>query len=173
MLYPATVYRVLIASPSDVASERAAIRRVVFEWNSNHSIEQEAVVLPVMWEFEATPEMGEPPQAILNRQLVNSSDILIGMFWTRLGTPTTREESGTVEEINEFLEQRKPVLLYFSTAAVTPSRVEHEQFRKLTEFKHRCRQQGIVFDYESINDLGGLIHRHLLATVRRLRVRPT
>jgi hypothetical protein len=170
MAYEATVYRVLIASPSDVANERMAIRRVVFEWNSNHSLEQNTVVLPVMWEFEAAPEMGEPPQAILNRQLVHSSDILIGMFWTRLGTPTTREESGTVEEINEFLHQRKPVLLYFSSAAATPSRVDPDQYRKLTEFKHRCRRQGIVFDYESIDDLSGLIHRHLLATVRRLRL---
>jgi hypothetical protein len=170
MPYPAKVYRVLIASPSDVASERASIRRVVFEWNSNHSIEQQAVVLPVMWEFEATPEMGDRPQGILNRQLVNSSDILVGMFWTRLGTPTEREESGTVEEIQEFLKARKPVLLYFSTAPASPSRIDPEQHRKLSEFKRRCRQQGIVFDYESIEDLGGMIHRHLLATVRRLRV---
>jgi hypothetical protein len=62
------------------------------------------------------------------------------------------------------------VLLYFSSAGVAPSRIDPDQFRKLTEFKHRCRRQGIVFDYESIDDLGGLIHRHLLATVRRLRL---
>jgi hypothetical protein len=171
MVYQARVHRVLIASPSDVANERMAIRRTVFEWNSVHSLEQQAVVLPVMWEFEATPEMGEPPQGILNRQLVNSSDILIGIFWTRLGTPTGREESGTVEEIKEFLDKGKSVLLYFSSAPTVPSRLDPEQFRKLTEFKHWCRQRGIVFDYESTDDLGELIRRHLLATVRRLQPR--
>ncbi|HEY7031912.1 MAG TPA: hypothetical protein VH482_11310 [Thermomicrobiales bacterium] len=115
--------------------------------------------------------MGESPQEILNRQLVHSSDILIGIFWTRLGTPTGREASRTVEEIQEFRQQRKPVLLYFSSVPVVPSHLDPEQYRKLTEFKRECRQQGIVFDYESVDDLKELVRRHLLATVRRLTPR--
>ena len=79
--------------------------------------------------------MGDRPQALLNEQLVFDADILIGVFWTRLGMPTGREESGTVEEIREFLERGKPVLLYFSKRPIAPDRLDPEQFRKLTEFQ--------------------------------------
>jgi len=58
--------------------------------------------------------MGDRPQAILNKQLGEISNILIGIFWTRLGTHTGQAESGTVEEIEEFMKAGKPVLLYFS-----------------------------------------------------------
>jgi hypothetical protein len=33
---------------------------------------------------------------------VESGDILMGVFWTRLGTPTGKAPSGTVEEIEHF-----------------------------------------------------------------------
>lgn len=126
-----------------------------------------------MWETHALPEMGDRPQVPINEQIVNDADILVGVFWTRLGTPTGREESGTVEEIRAFLRQQKPVLLYFSNAPARPDRVDPDQFQKLTEFKHQCRRQGIVFDYQSVEELGDLLRRHLLATIRRLQAAPS
>jgi hypothetical protein len=52
-----------------------------------------------MWEISATPAAGDRPQAIINRQVVDQADILVGAFWTRLGTPAGRALSGTVEEM--------------------------------------------------------------------------
>ena len=43
------------------------------------------------------PQMGDRPQELINKQLVGHCDLLIGSFWTRLGTPTGRAESGTAE----------------------------------------------------------------------------
>ncbi len=57
---------------------------------------------------------GDRPQGIINNQVVRNCDMLIGAFWTRLGSPTGVEESGTVEEIKWFLKQQKPVMLYYS-----------------------------------------------------------
>lgn len=83
----ASILRVLIASPSDVDEEREAIRRVMEQWNAQYSSTLGAVLLPVDWRTHATLEMGERPQGILNRQLVETSDIVVAVFWTRLGTP--------------------------------------------------------------------------------------
>jgi Domain of unknown function (DUF4062) len=168
MPYQATVHRVVIASPADVAAERREVQQLVFSWNNYFSQVTGVVLLPVMWETHATARMGDRPQALNIRQLVDDSDILIGILWTRLGTPTGRSASGTVEEIRRFMCQKKPALLYFSTASVHPRELDLEQYRKLAEFKQVCRRQGIVVDYEAVDELRALVHQHLLATVRRL-----
>ena len=43
------------------------------------------------------------------------------MFWTKLGTPTGVADSGTVEEIDQFVEANKPAMLYFSSRPAGPT----------------------------------------------------
>ena len=45
--------------------------------------------------------MGERAQAIINRQIVKDSDLVVAIFWTRIGTPTGVAQSGMIEEIEE------------------------------------------------------------------------
>ncbi|WP_198391594.1 hypothetical protein [Burkholderia ubonensis] len=61
MSYQATVYKVMIASPGDVAAERNIIREILNEWNTVHSEKMKIVLLPVGWETHSSPEMGAPP----------------------------------------------------------------------------------------------------------------
>ncbi len=114
MAFGATAYEVMIASPGDVEKERQVVRAAVHEWNAVHSRDRAVVLLPVGWETHATPEMGDRPQAIINKQLLRDCDLLIAVFWTRLGTPTGVASSGTVEEIEEHLAADKPAMIYFS-----------------------------------------------------------
>jgi hypothetical protein len=117
------------------------------------------------------PEMGDRPQAIINKQLVESCDVLIGAFWTRIGTHTGVAESGTVEEIEEFIKAGKPVLLYFSSAPVVLESVDQDQYRRLTEFRKNVEGRGLVQRYEAVADLREKLARHLTATARRLASR--
>jgi len=91
MPYSATVYRVLVASPSDVVDERRAIPEIIHQWNRENSFSSKRVLEAVKWETHCTPEMGDRPQEIVNRQVVRDCDILIGVFWTRLGSPNGKE----------------------------------------------------------------------------------
>ena len=50
MAYSARVFRVLIASPSDVEEERDAVVSVIQAWNDLHSRSREIVLLPLRWE---------------------------------------------------------------------------------------------------------------------------
>jgi hypothetical protein len=149
----ATVFEILLASPSDLPDERTSFRALVEEWNILHGRRRECVLEPVLWETHSTPEFGDRPQALLNRQVVDSCDALIGMFWTRLGTPTGQAASGTVEEIDRFVTQGKPVLLYFSAHPVEPDHVDVAQLTALREFKRACRTRSLVEEYESPEDL--------------------
>src|SRR5687768_7296530 len=99
MAFPAQVLRVMIASPSDLSEERLAATEAINEWNAQHSAAERTILLPVKWETHAIPRAGARPQEVINQQLVQSADILLGLFWTKLGTSTGVAESGTVEEI--------------------------------------------------------------------------
>jgi hypothetical protein len=135
MSFKAETYRVLIASPSDMAEERQAATDAINEWNVQHAAAESVVLLPVKWETHATPKSGVRPQQAINDQLVGRADILIGMFWTKLGTSTGVAESGTVEEIDQFVAAGKPALLYFSHRLIDPDKIDLKQTQKLRSYK--------------------------------------
>lgn len=170
MPFSATVFNVLIASPSDVPSEREAIAQSLHEWNALNSQETGNVLLPVMWESHSAPAMGDRPQGIINDQVVRSCDMLIGAFWTRLGSPTGVEDSGTVEEIKWFLKNSKPVMLYYSKAQVDLDSIDTTQLEKLKEFKKSIRDKGIQEQYCSIDELKQKLSRHLTIVMRGMSV---
>jgi hypothetical protein len=165
MPFTASVLRVLVASPGDTKCERELLRRVVREWNDDHTEDTSTVLLPVLWESHAVPEMGGRPQAILNRQF-EKCDVLIGAFWTRLGTPTGEEASGTVEEIRRFMKDGKPILLYFSDQPAAPSTVDTGQIEALRAFQEECKRDGVVFTYDSLDALERMASKHLNRLVR-------
>lgn len=161
MSYTANTFNVMIASPGDVASERAIIRDVVYEWNAVHSGTRKIVLLPVGWETHSSPEMGAPAQQIINRQVLNKCDFLVGVFWTRLGTPTEKHLSGTVEEIEEHIASGKPAMLYFSSQPVAMDTVDLDQIQKLKAFKQSCQSRGLYEGYDSHGEFKEKFYRHL------------
>src|ERR1700677_4512343 len=116
MPYEATILRVLIASPSDLAEEREAATQAIHEWNALHAADDSLVLLPVKWETHATPRAGIRPQQAINEQLVQSADIVVGLFWTKFGTNTGVPESGTAEETAQIVAASKPALSFFPGA---------------------------------------------------------
>src|SRR3954451_18617701 len=131
MSFEAAVYNVMIASPGDVVTERNVAREVIAEWNAVHSSTRNLVLMPVGWETHSAPTMGKPPQEVINEQLLRNADLLVGIFWTRIGTATSTYASGTVEEIEEHLNADKPAMLYFSEAPVRADAVATEQYGQL------------------------------------------
>lgn len=155
------IFRALVASPSDCTHERRLIPEVIAEWNAVHSLSNAAVIEPVLWETHSRPDLGGRPQGIINKQLVANCDLLIGAFWTRLGTPTGEAVSGTAEEIEQFRGAGKPVLLYFSGAPVVPESLDAEQYAALTAYRKSLGDQGLYFKYESLAEFRALLQRHI------------
>ncbi|MEV8829985.1 hypothetical protein AB0063_16605 [Klebsiella pneumoniae] len=170
MSFSATVLNVLIASPSDVPEEREAITESLYEWNALNSQTSGFVLLPVRWESHSAPAMGDRPQGIINDQVVRNCDMLIGAFWTRLGSPTGIEESGTVEEIKWFLKQQKPVMLYYSKKQVDLDLIDTQQLEKLKDFKKSIRDKGIQEQYTNVDELKMKLLRQLTIVLREVSV---
>ena len=168
MAYSARVFQLLVASPGDVPSERQAITEIIHDWNDLNSSERQVVVLPVRWETHSSPELGAPPQAIINRQLADQCDFVVSVFSTRMGTPTENADSGTAEEIDRAGTAGKPVMLYFSNAPVPPAEIDTKQLERVREFRAKTYPQGIVEDYDSLQEFRDKFARHLSRTVRNL-----
>jgi hypothetical protein len=164
--FDARVVRVLIASPGDTVNERQVLRGALEDWNGLNA-DQGVMVLPLMWERDATPEMGDRPQGVINRQLVDLADMLIGVFWTRLGTATSEAESGTVEEIERCIEAGKPVLLYFSSKPVVLDSVDQDEYARLKSVQEDLEKRGLVDRFESEEELYRKVTAALTKTIRK------
>ncbi|AJH80391.1 DUF4062 domain-containing protein [Bacillus thuringiensis] len=165
MSFKADVLRVLIASPSDVENERNEIEEAIFKWNIQYAEQMNVVLLPSRWEEDVVPTYrGDDPQQIINEQMVNKCDILVGVFWTKLGSPTVNHSSGTLEEINIFIEQGKEVMVYFVDKSVPRAGINYEELKMVDEYKRNYGKKGIYSPYNV-----GNIAKHLFKKVEEYR----
>jgi len=156
---------VVIASPMDVMEERDAILKVFTSWNGAHD---DAVLIPVMFESASVPALGAPPQTLLNPRLIETSDLLIGIFWSKLGTPTPTAPSGSVEEIREFIRLKGPqcVMLYFCMRDVPPHQAV--EVERVNQFKREMQSRGLYEEYRTVEEFERKLYHQIGIKVREL-----
>ncbi|NMR30916.1 DUF4062 domain-containing protein [Crystallibacter degradans] len=152
MSYVANVLSVMIASPSDLPEARDAVEAAIHGWNVAHSHNRQVVLLPWRWEDNAVPTLGDRPQALINAQGVDKSDIVFALFGSRLGSPTGEAISGTVEEVERAEQQGKHVHVYFSNGPL-PNDVDVEQLTAVRNFKEALQKKGILGEFSSPSEL--------------------
>lgn len=172
-----SVYRCLIISPSDLAEEREALVKAISGWNAHIGRGRGVMVEAVLWETHSRPEVGAPPQATLNAQLVdNDCDLGIAVFRARLGSPTETHESGSLEEIDRLLERGAQVLLYRSNVPIQPQEIERglEQFARLQTAMDARAKRALYSRYNSVGELREQVTRHMTSLIdNSLRVAHT
>lgn len=163
------IVTIIIASPSDIKAERESIPRIFDTWNSAH---KDVILKPLMFESGSVPEMGDHPQHILNKQLVEKGDLLIAIFWSKLGTPTPTAKSGTIEEIREFIRIKGPsrVMVYFCTRPlpVSPGNLKLEEIQTLNDFKEEMRTECLYKEFTSTDKFEALLYPNLDIKVSQL-----
>lgn len=159
-MYHAKVLEVFIASPSDVTIERNLTEKIVQEWNAIHSKNNGTILLPMRWEKNVYSDFSSTPQNIINKQILENADVLIAIFWSKIGTPTKEHESGTVEELRLHIEAKKPAIVVFSKKPL-PQDYDRVQFDQLQLFKKWCQSCGVYFEFERSNDFNELIRNQL------------
>jgi len=148
LAFSAQVLRILIASPSDVQDEREITTQVIQEWNDQNSADRQVVLLPLRWETHSAPSIGRP-QEIINQQVVDHCDLVIGIFWSRLGTPTGKADSGTLEEIERVIKSGMPVMIYFSKAKQDIDDIDPDQLARLRQFKKDISDDVLLSEYST------------------------
>jgi hypothetical protein len=163
---------VLIASPGDAATGRDAVEHALHAWNDHRSEDAGFVLRPRRWEIASVPvaAAGEYAQSVINQQLVDECDIVIALFYNRLGTPTRRAASGTAEEVQRTVAAGKPVHVYFS-GMPRPSQLDTRQLDALMAFKRLI--EGLTKDFVSEADLASYVGPAIERDIRVIRTLTT
>jgi len=165
----ATVLFVMIASPADITEAREHAHLAITRWNESNTANRNIVLVPLRWETSAVPMLGRHPQALINSQLVEKSDIVIALFGSRLGAVTAAAVSGTAEEIETAQSAGKPVHLYFSEAP-HPNDVDPDQLKALAGFKKEMEARGLYGSFRNPEELTAHIWQAIEHDIAQLTI---
>jgi hypothetical protein len=162
------LFRLFVGAPSDVTNEQVIIPRLIEEWNRDHGPAARARVEFMNWRTHSRPEAGDRPQALINKQVVDRSDIVVGLFRTRFGSPTGVADSGTEEEIRRGIKQGKEVLVYFASLPKPKRSRGRGEFARIESFKRKYGRQALYHVYTDDMAFEAAFRQHLAATMNRL-----
>jgi formylglycine-generating enzyme required for sulfatase activity len=151
---------VFLASPGDVLKERGIVEEVIAELNRSVASEKGVVLQVVRWENDAFPGYGKDAQSIINEQIAAMANyaLFVGIMWNRIGTPTPRASSGTVEEFELAKKAaaqngRPEIWFYFREAASNLDTEDQlKQKKKVVEFRRQYKAKGMPWTYRKPAD---------------------
>jgi hypothetical protein len=171
---PRTI-RLFVASPGDVQRERDSILGIVNELNRTCGwlLGDAAPWLKVrLWETDTYPDAGRA-QALITDQ-IGQYDIFIGVLWKRIGTPSDKAESGTIEEFEtayaRWQQTQLPhICFYFNRAAIAPpaSISEAEQLLGVAKFRERLGNLVLIREYDGASLFADAIRPNLVQIIGR------
>ena len=146
------ILTIFVASPSDVSEERDRLDNIVNGLNSALARQTGIRLELLRWERDVSPAVGQDSQAVINDQIPQDYDVFVGILWNRLGSPTRRADSGTAEEY-EMAKARHDdnpdglrLMLYFKNSPPeTMKGFDPDQYKKVTEFRSRVEEEGVLF----------------------------
>ncbi len=155
--------KIFASSPSDVYDELNSIKLAVDEINKTVGKQNSFIVEILNWQEDTYSLKGEDAQDVINQQIDSEYDILISVMWMKAGTPTKRDQSGTIEEINRALSNNKRFLIYFKTAP--PSNLKDivpDEITKINGFKEALGEKGVLYkEFNTISNFEKLLRIHL------------
>jgi hypothetical protein len=162
--------KIFLASPGDVSTERNHVVKVVEEINRTVAPDK-GVVLEVIRSENAYPGYGKDGQAIINEQIGKMSDyvLFIGIMWNRVGTPTKRDISGTIEEFKRarrtFNRIGQPEIWFYfrSISEGLKTKAELEQQEKVKRFKNSFSKNGwgLFREYKNPSEFRNKLREHI------------
>jgi len=88
--------RIFVASPRDVADERASIATIIEDLKA--LAEYVGVTLELLDWRRVVPDLGRPEQVIIDQLKPTMWDLFIGILWHRFGTPPQKTDPQTGKE---------------------------------------------------------------------------
>ncbi len=146
------VLQIFVGSPTDVNDERELLDKVVAELNRTLSNNIGVTLELLKSETHVHPSSSTYPQAVVNEQIGQEYDAFIGIFWGKIGTPTLKAISGSVEEFELAYSRRRAnnnkspeLMIYFKDAPIEYSKIDVKQFSAVQEFKSSMSEKGVFY----------------------------
>ncbi len=158
-----TTLTLFLSSPSDLAPERAVVKRILDNINKSISPTQKLRIELWGWEDSAVPGVALTPQSVIERQ-IPEHDIYVGLMWKRFGTATEEFGSGTEQEFRRSLASHhenaapRDIIFLFKTSIEGLDTLDIEQYTKVVKFKDELGELGVLHNtFREIHDLEELL----------------
>jgi|JI10StandDraft_1071094.scaffolds.fasta_scaffold594822_1 hypothetical protein len=168
MAYPGNIFQVMIGCPADAEKDLQIILDCISDWNIANSSPRQAAILPLHWRTNLLPQFGKSSQEVINKTLLAEADVLVVLFWNRIGSATREDISGTVEEIKKHSSTGKPTFIYFSLDISEANWVDAAQLESLKSFKKDIRDISTYIEYNNPEELRRVFTRHLTQLFNQL-----
>ena len=168
------VWRVLISAPSDIEIERACVDYAIRTVNRALEARGDKLRLELRsWRHDVVPGAhAESVQDLIESQLrFDDCEIVIGIFWKKLGSPVPGAPSGSARELRIARDAwktagRPHILTYFNQERFSSgsSIAEAQNYVALLEFKEELRNRKILtVDYDGNREFERLLTTDLLS----------
>lgn len=166
--------RIVVASPGDVLRECETVSKVLEELNKGVAADRGLLLEAIRWETDTYPGFHpEGPQGLIDPILrIEDSDVVIGIFWKRFGTPVKDAGSGAEHEFKLAYEgwrqkQQPEVMVYFNQKPYRPqSKEETDQWGRVLEFREAFPKEGLWWPYKKTTEFEWLLRTHLTNFLR-------
>lgn len=169
-----THYKVFIASPGGLESERKAFKNALVSHNDADAIERSCYFQPIGWEI-TLGGTGRPQEKI--NQDLRKCDYFVLLLWNRWGSPTGKDgvSSGTHEEFalaNDLLIDEsapmKEVVVFFRGVDATLLSDPGPQLQRVLDFKRQIEEEKkLLFEtFDSPESFAEKLKRHLASWTR-------
>jgi len=154
-------HNILLSCPGDVVRLVPTVFGALDDFNEHYSDSHKIELHGRHWSRDMYPKSGGKPQDLINEVVVPNCDAAIAIFWCKLGSPTDKYESGTVEEIEQMLDMGRQVFLYFSKESL-PYEIFAEGIDPgIADFKKRYKDRGVYWEFRTEEELSELLSTHL------------
>ena len=162
------IYRIFVASPSDVTPERECLDGVISEVNQLNGKSKGIRFELIRWETHTYPDIGTDSQEVINKQIGKDYDIFLGIMWSRAGTATLRSQSGTIEEFENAYKihcsnpDKINIMFYFKDTPIKLTEIDPNQLNLIKNFRTKLKENGVLFrSFESIEEFKKLVRMNL------------
>src|SRR5262249_18876117 len=126
------------------------------------------------WETDSYPGFHpEGPQGLIDPLLdIGGCDLVIAIFWSKMGTPTPSGQTGTEREFTTALEsfkrhQRPQIMVYFCDRPVPPD-ANVEQLARVKRFRASVEDaKGLYWPYTTVQDFERTVAANLRNYLRQ------
>ena len=154
MAHKFTHYNIVVSCPSDMVGDRKKLQNAVEIVNEQNAHFRQMHFDIKHWQKDVLFGVGDP-QLIINNSIIKDADMVIALFGSKLGAPTARATSGTIEEIEEMIKAGKQVFVCFSEKDITITASDSEEklrnILKVKEFQKNYK--GLYITYKTDEEL--------------------
>lgn len=161
---------IFVSCPSDMTLEKRIVLNEINKLNIVLSDAYRVTLRALTWEDDVYSAMGADGQDVINTQIGDEYDVYLGLVGSRLGSPTRRSASGTVEEYERAMTRhkdgKKPQMLFFVVEKpLTTTSQELSEAVKVQSFVNRVREDGMLTKTVTSQTLDTVVHTHLYRTL--------